>query len=77
VDVELRETSEAFLAAVRAAGGEVLQHQGLVCRVKLPGAPDDVTRAVFAAAEQSGAQVRGYAAAERSLEEAFLEAVHG
>jgi ABC-2 type transport system ATP-binding protein len=77
VDVELREANEAFLAAIQAAGGEVLQHQGLVCRLKLPGAPDDVTRTVFAAAEQTGAQVRGYAQAERSLEEAFLEAVHG
>ena len=77
VDVELREENDAFLAAVQAAGAELLHRQGLVCRIKLPGSPDDVARAVFAAAEQAGAQVRGYAQAERSLEEAFLEAVHG
>jgi ABC-2 type transport system ATP-binding protein len=77
VDIELREASDAFIAAIMAIGGEVLHVHGAVARVKLEGAPEEVTRSIFAAAERTGAQIRGYQIAERSLEEAFLEAVHG
>ena len=38
---------------------------------------EEMTKAVFSAARDSGAQVRQLGLAQRSLEEAFLEAVGG
>jgi ABC-2 type transport system ATP-binding protein len=77
VDVELREPSGAFVNAAMAAGAELLQAKGIHYRLQARGAPSDVLALLFRAAEQSGAQLRGFRVAERSLEDAFLEAVHG
>lgn len=77
VDVELKEPKEGFAWAIERAGGKVLSFNGSVYRVQAPGKAEDVARLVFGAAKESGAQIRSYLAAERSLEEAFLEAVHG
>ena len=77
VDVELREASGAFVEAATAWGLELLQTKHLSYRFKGPGTPEEMLRQLFQIAAGTGAQIRGYAVAERSLEDAFLEAVHG
>ena len=54
---------------------ELISRDGHSYRVKGQGTPDQVGKLVFAAAKESGTQVRGYSPASRSLEEAFLEAI--
>jgi len=44
-------------------------------RMSGPGTPDQVIKLIFQAAQAAGSQVRGVQVAERSLEEAFLEAI--
>lgn len=75
-DVELREPSAAFLVAVESMGAEVIDVRGLVYRIKAPGHASDTSKLAFQAAQKVGAQVRGFQVAERSLEDAFLEAIH-
>ncbi|HEU4752755.1 MAG TPA: ABC transporter ATP-binding protein, partial [Armatimonadota bacterium] len=75
VEVELREPSPAFLEAVRRRGGEVLGEVGSRCRLRLPAAEGETGRELFRIARESGAQLRGFGAAQRSLEEVFVEAV--
>jgi ABC-2 type transport system ATP-binding protein len=75
VDVELREPSEAFLEEAKKGGAEVIEVRRRSYRMKAPGLPEEVARLMFSAAARSGAQIRGLAPAERSLEEVFLSAV--
>jgi ABC-2 type transport system ATP-binding protein len=75
VDVELREESAAFVAAIEARGLDVTGPKVTTYRLQAPGTPADVAAMVTEVARSVGAQVRGFAVAERSLEEAFLEAV--
>jgi ABC-2 type transport system ATP-binding protein len=75
VDVELRDPSEAFETSVRNRGGTVGKVASLVYRVQAPGNRSVVTQLVFQAAAESKSQIRGYRLAERTLEEAFLDAV--
>lgn len=77
VDVELREENDGFAAAVRAKGGQVLTEKGYHFRIQAANSPEDSLRMILAAARESSAQVRGFAVAERSLEEAFMAAVAG
>ncbi len=77
VDVELREESGAFVNALIMLGGELISTHSQTYRIKAPGTPSDMAKLAFEAARQSGAQVRGFKVAERSLEEAFLQAVAG
>lgn len=77
VDVELRDPSGAFVNVASVRGFELLSSKGSTYRLRGPGRPDEVARAVFEMAAQVGVQVRGLTHAERSLEEAFLEAVNG
>ena len=77
VDVELREDSPAFEQAMLEAGGRVVGRERFRYRIAIAGIPEEVARIVFEAARRSGSQVRGFEVAERSLEEAFLEAVRG
>lgn len=77
VDVELREENDGFAAAVRAKGGQVLTEKGYHFRIQAANSPEDSLRMILAAARESDAQVRGFAVAERSLEEAFMAAVAG
>lgn len=77
VDVELREPSEHFVQGILSKGGEMIDINGYHYRFKLPGSVDEQAATVLLVARETGAQVRGFAPAERSLEEAFLEAVHG
>jgi ABC-2 type transport system ATP-binding protein len=75
VDIELREPSALFVNAVGMAGGTLLDARITTYRIQAPGTPEEVSRMVMKAARESGAQVRGFQVAERSLEDAFLEAV--
>jgi ABC-2 type transport system ATP-binding protein len=74
-DVDLRFPTPAFLDAVIRGGGAVVHELGARCRIRLDGAGLDTGRFIFEAARQSGAEVRGFQAAVRSLEDVFLEAV--
>ena len=72
----LREPSAAFLVAIESMGGEVIDVKGQTYRVKTPGTASETCKLAFQAAAKVGAQVRGFQLAERSLEDAFLEAIH-
>lgn len=75
VDVELREPSGAWLNAVLSNGAKLLQSKGFSYRIQAPGTPSEVAKMVFRAAVETNAQVRGFKPAERSLEDAFMEAI--
>jgi ABC-2 type transport system ATP-binding protein len=75
MDVELREVSPTFVQAVQARGGAVSPPTFTTYRVQMPGTQEETVKAVLAAAREAGAQVRGLHLAERSLEEAFLQAL--
>lgn len=77
VDVELKLPSGAFASAIMASGGELLSARGAVYRVQLPGTPEEVIRKLFECARSVDSQIRGFQVAQRSLEDAFLEAVNG
>ncbi|MBI1755764.1 MAG: ABC transporter ATP-binding protein [Fimbriimonas ginsengisoli] len=77
VDVELREASEEFARQVEAAGAKLLSAERSVYRIQMPGLPEETAAQVMRAAQAAGAQVRGFHVAERSLEEAFMEALGG
>lgn len=74
-DVELREPSAAFIVAVEALGGSLIEVRGSVYRITAPGTVTEVSKLAFEAAAKVGVQVRGFEVAERSLEEAFMEAI--
>ena len=74
MEVELRLPSDDFVEAMRKRGGEVIRNLGSSYRIQLQ--PDgDVGHRLFEAARESGAQIRGFRNAARSLEDVFLEAV--
>ncbi len=75
IEVDLREPSPRFLEALERRGANVTQQLGARCRIGLPAEMDDVGRLLFETARESGAQVRGFQPALRSLEDIFLEAV--
>ena len=75
LDVELREASEAFLAKVREKGANAASTTRTTYRVQVAGTRENAIATVLQAANETNAQVRGVKLAERSLEEAFLEAI--
>lgn len=75
VDIELREASALFVNTIALKGAKLLDVKRTTYRIQAPGTPEDVAKLALAAAKESGAQVRGFEVAERTLEEAFLEAV--
>lgn len=77
VDIELREPSEAFVKKMTAAGAELIEARTYVVRFRAPGTPEQVSAMALKAAKATGAQVRGFKLAERTLEEAFLSALEG
>lgn len=77
VDLELKESSGAFVNAVVTRGIKLVSAKGTSYRVQVDKPHEETTRLLFEAARESGAQIRGLKVAERSLEEAFLEAVSG
>jgi len=76
VDVELREDCPAWLEAVVKKGAALLATPARsTYRIQLDGTPEDAARLAMQTAVETGAQVRGFRVAERTLEDAFLEAV--
>lgn len=75
IDVEVKETSGTFVNALMAKGFSVQPPHGSTYRVEGPGRPADVNKTIFQVGKDTGTQIRGLVVAERSLEEAFLEAI--
>ncbi|NMC83580.1 MAG: ABC transporter ATP-binding protein [Armatimonadetes bacterium] len=75
VAVELRIASDEFVSALEARGARLLSAQGSHYRFALMDHEDDIGRLLFETAKASGAQIRGFHPALRSLEDIFLEAV--
>lgn len=75
VDVELREPSPGFVAELGRRGIPCSPPKGNVYRLQPSGDLIHAHREIQEAARAAGAQVRGFGAAERSLEEAFLNVV--
>jgi ABC-2 type transport system ATP-binding protein len=76
VEIDFRTWSETFVSALRARGGEEVWRQGTTARFLFETAPrEPMGGLIFALARESGAQVRGFRPAVRSLEDIFLEAV--
>jgi ABC-2 type transport system ATP-binding protein len=76
VDVELREHSLDFVDNIQRMGMVVEELRKGEYRIYGDAKLDETARHVFDAARRANAQVRHLALAQRSLEEAFLEAVH-
>ena len=74
IEVELRAFSEPFAGALRARGAELVAREGARCRFRF-GDSASPGRLLFEAARETGAQVRGFHPAQRTLEDIFLEAV--
>lgn len=80
-EVELRAYSEPFVDAVARRGGRLGSRHG--SRVRFDFAPNasgtggllGIGPLLFQAARESGAQIRGFKPAQRSLEDVFMEAV--
>ncbi len=75
LDVDLRETNEAFVTKIKANGGYAAPTTYTTVRVQIAGTREHAMKTILQTAKDSGAQVRGVKLAERSLEEAFLSAV--
>lgn len=76
VDVELRAFSPPFADAMARRGAVLAHRQGASCRFSFSEA--DAPRAgtlIFESAVESGAQVRGFRASQRRLEDLFREAL--
>jgi ABC-2 type transport system ATP-binding protein len=76
VDVELREHNTDFVDHIQKLGMMVEELRRGEYRIYGDAQLDETARRVFDCARRAGAQVRHLALAQRSLEEAFLEAVH-
>jgi len=78
VDVELYAAFDPFVAALKKRQAEATHQAGSTYRVVVPAAPaggkTDIGRLLFEAAKESGAQVRAFRTAQRSLDEVFIEA---
>ena len=72
VDVELQFASAAFLQAAGRRGALTEREFGAQCRLSLPEGTPDVGRFLFETAAESGAQIRGFHSATRSLEDIFM-----
>jgi hypothetical protein len=74
-DVELREPNAAFAEIAANKGGTVLDVRSHTYRIIAPGIREDAARFLLACAKDADAQIRGLVAAERSLEDVFLNAI--
>jgi ABC-2 type transport system ATP-binding protein len=75
IDVELREDSDVFIAEAQKLGLQLISQTRHTFRLQGTGTVDESAKAAFLAAEASKSQIRHLVRAERSLEDAFLEAV--
>ncbi|MDL1928751.1 MAG: ABC transporter ATP-binding protein [Armatimonadetes bacterium] len=74
-DVELRDLSDSFGRALQSLGATVLSNTGTHYRVEFPNGSESPAKAAFRAALECSNQIRTFAPAQRTLEEAFLEAL--
>ena len=74
-DVELKIYAPEFETALQRRSAKVIHNMATRYRVEFPADYPTPTKAVFEAAKEAGAQVRVIMHAQRSLEDAFLEAV--
>jgi ABC-2 type transport system ATP-binding protein len=75
-EVDLRAYSEPFVESLKQREVTLAHSQGSRCRFTFPPESEPrVGQMLFEAARESGAQVRGFRPAQRSLEEIFMEAV--
>ena len=74
-DVELREPSPAFAEIAVSRGGELLDARSNTYRIIAPGVREEAARFLLACAQEADVQVRGLIAAERSLDDVFINAV--
>jgi ABC-2 type transport system ATP-binding protein len=77
IDIELREPNTIFIEKLQAHGIELLEARPYAYRVQTSGTPEQLAPLVLKTAKETGAQVRGFKLAERTLEEAFLSALEG
>lgn len=75
IDVELREPSPRFVEGLERRGIQVQNIPGARYRLAMPGGDAAAGKLLFETARETGAQVRGFRSAQRSLEDIFLEAV--
>lgn len=74
-DVELREPVTQFTTEIEKSGGKVLHQLSAHYRIEFPIITQNLPQLIFNAAADCGAQVRSFLPAQRSLEDAFLEAL--
>lgn len=74
-DLELKIAVAEFPDAVRRHNGEVISSLSNKYRVAFPAEFESPTHALFRAAKESGAQIRVLHPAQRTLEDAFMEAI--
>jgi len=75
IDIELRELCPGFVSALQSKGASVMLPKRTTYRIQMPGLPEDAAQIVMQVAKDSGAQIRGFVQAERSLEDAFMDAI--
>jgi ABC-2 type transport system ATP-binding protein len=75
IDVELREFSPAFVELLGKRGATLTLQHGSRCRFTFADNAQSVGRHILETARESGAQVRGFKSAQRTVEDIFLEAV--
>ena len=75
VDVELREPNPGFAQYLMDKGISVSPPRDSVYRIQGGDSHQQLLELTYRAASESATQVRGFALAERSLEEVFLEAI--
>lgn len=75
IDVELKEPSQEFLNELFRRGVMLMHSQSNQYRIQASGKPHEVGKLLFECAGKANAQIRGFAPAQRTLEEAFLEAI--
>lgn len=77
VDVVLKEPSGAFIQVSAQNGMPLVSAKGPLYRLQGKGTLAESSRLVYESAREAGCQVRGFSAAQKTLEEAFLEVLRG
>lgn len=76
MDFELRDVSPAWVNAIVAKGAKIIEMPARsTYRLQMAGLPEEIARIAMDAAVETGAQIRGFQVAQKTLEDAFLEAV--
>ena len=75
MEVDLYLACPPFVEAAARRGARLIRSAGVQYILELPPATPNVGRFLFETAKEAGAQVRGFRAAHRSLEDVFMGAV--